>query len=208
MSHGYLPCQRRRLGSARHRRGAIVLEMLVGTTGAVLLGTALVMLMVTTYQVRNTLQGQSNTDWQVRSAINTLADSISNAQSYQISASPSTYSALQAATSNSVTCYTSSSTGAYRKYWYDSATKTIKRTTSTNSTSTLVRSVDSVSFTYYVSGGQFTNTSANWVTTASPSAPTSAELPTIGAVKITVGMTVNGYTRQYTTLVRMRNSPL
>ena len=104
-----------------------MMELMVATTSMVLLGAALVMLMVTTYQVRNTLQGQSNTDWQVRNAVNIFADSISNAQSYQISSSPITNSALQAASINSVSCYTSSTTGAYRKYWYDSTTKTIKQ---------------------------------------------------------------------------------
>ena len=194
--------------TVRHRHGAMLIDLLMGSMASVLIGAALVTMMLTTYQVRGTLQGQSNTDWQVRNAMNILADSISNAQSYQTSASPVTYAALQAATTNSVTCYTSSSTGTYRQYWFDSANKMLKRTTSTNVTTTLVRNVNSVSLTYYVSGGNYYATSNSWVTTTTPSAPTAAELPTIGAVKVVVSMTVNGYTRQYSTLVRLRNSPL
>jgi uncharacterized protein YcfL len=183
----------------------VIIDLIIGSKLGLLVGASLLMLLVTSYKSRDLVVGQGNTDWQVRQSLNILSDNISSATSYQVSTN--TYQALQAAASNSVTCYTSSA-GAYNRYWYDSANKQLKKTTSTGTTTILLRNVDSVTLTYYVSGGSYYAASSSWVTTTSPNAPTSTELKSIGAVKMVVQMTVNGYTRQFTTQVRLRNSPI
>ncbi|HEV2473095.1 MAG TPA: hypothetical protein VGS41_10540, partial [Chthonomonadales bacterium] len=61
---------------------------------------------------------------------------------------------------------------------------------------------------YYVPpSGYYIASIANWNTTASPTAPTSSELPTIGAIQIFATTGSSGYSRTITTFVRLRNSP-
>ena len=190
----------------RTQRGSMLLDLLISSFISLLAGAGLVVLFATSTKMQSVFLGQTSVDAQARDALNVLSDSIADAYSYQTSASPLAFSAVQAAASNSITVYTSSS-GTYSQFWFDSANKQLKQTTSTNVTRIMVRNVTALTLAYYKTGGNYTDTAANWVATTNVNAPTAAELTNIGAVKITVTVTVNGLTRQLTTFVRMRNSP-
>jgi len=190
----------------KKQNGSMLIDLLVSVFISLLAGAGLVTLYMTTTKMQTTYLGQTDVDAQARQALNVLSDSVMDAYSYQTVASPAQFSAVQAASTNSITCYTNSS-GAYTKYWFDSANKQLKKTTSTNVTTIMVRNVTALTFTYYKTSGNYNDTSANWVTTTNPNAPTNAELCFIGAVKIVETVTVNGLTRQFSTLARLRNSP-
>lgn len=188
-----------------HRRfsGMILIELLMASLAALVLGTALLAMIQADVMGVSTVQGQSIADAQARQPLDILADNIRAAYPY----GSTTPSCLEAASSNSIYCYTDAS-GDYVRYWLDTTVSpaALKKTVGTTTT-VLISGVQSLQFTYYVSGGAYTPVSGSWVTTASPNAPTSGELPNIAAVKITATVTLNGYTRQLSTTVRLRNSP-
>ena len=175
----------------RRHRGNMLIDLLVSTFVALLVGAGLVALYFTSTRMQTLYLGQTNVDAQVRQALNIMVDSIGDATAYQTSSSPTQFSSLQAATSNSVTCYTSTA-GAYTKYWFDSANSQLKKTTSTNVTTIMVRNITGLTLTYYKTSGSYNDTAANWVTTTNPNAPTNAELKLIGSVKIAATVTING----------------
>lgn len=184
----------------------MLIDLLVSSFVTLLAGAALVTLFATSTKMQSVYLGQTNVDAQARLAINTLSDAVADAYSCQTQSAPAQYSAIQAATSNSISCYTGSA-GSYSKYWFDSANKQLKKTTSASVTTIMARNMTALTLVYYKTSGSYNDTAANWTTTTNPNAPTNAELRLIGAVKITATVTVNGMTRQFSTLVRMRNSP-
>ena len=93
---------------------------------------------------------------------------------------------FSAATTNSITCYTTTTGTTTVRYWLDTSTSpgTLKQTDSSG-TKTLLTDVQSLQFTYYVSSSaNFTSTSAQWTTTSNANAPTAAEIPNIGGIGI------------------------
>lgn len=117
-------------------------------------------------------------------------------------------SALDSGSASDLTYYSSASGAKVR---YHVSGTTLVRTVGTSNTNALVN-VDSLTFTYYVCALNVDGTapaynSATLTPTANPNAPTSAELPSLGAVRITASTSTEGRTLQYSTLVRLRNSP-
>jgi type II secretory pathway component PulJ len=194
------------------RRGATLIEALVACLITGIIGSALVVLVQSTLASRFSLAGQNATYATVQKSLNILMDNLRTAQTIQIQTSPALYAALSAASSSSVTCYTDSA-GDTLRLWLDTSTSpaTLKETRTVSGVATTTQvllGVQSLQFTYYVvAGSAYTAPSASWTTTASSHAPTSAELPTIGAINIAVTVTLNGYTRQLSGFVRLRNSP-
>src|SRR5690349_20561273 len=99
----------------KFQKGSALLDLLVASTLALIVGAAIVMFTQTTYKARDLVQGQANTDVWARKTLDTMADSIRNAQSYQIQSSPVVNAALAAAGASSITCYTDSA-GDYAQY--------------------------------------------------------------------------------------------
>jgi hypothetical protein len=181
------------------------MEVLVATVAALVVGTAMLAMIQANITSFFLTQGQNVADATARQPLDILADEVRGAQPYS-------GSALQAAASNSITLYTSTA-GAYTQFWLDTTVNppALKSTTSTGTTTVLVSGVQSLQFTYYIptSSGSaaYTPPTSGWATTASPHAPVTAELSEIGAVQIVATLSLNGYSRQLTTFVRLRNSP-
>ncbi|HLJ54552.1 MAG TPA: hypothetical protein VKT77_05885 [Chthonomonadaceae bacterium] len=194
---------RSRSRAARRRGGRTLVEMLMATLISLFLGTALLMLIQSTMTARTSVTDGNAATRDVRQCMNTIGNNIRNAQMY------STNGVFSTASTSSVTCYTNTTGTTTARYWLDSTVtpKAFKQTVG-GVTTTLLTDVTSVSFTYYVdpSSTNFTSPST-WSTTADSHNPTAAEIPTIGAVGITVTVTNGTVTRSLTSLVRLRNSP-
>ena len=189
------------------RRGAALIEMLIAGLISLLMGAAILSFTLADYTGRNVVQGQNNANASARHALDMLCDSLRNAQPVQIQSSPVVNAALQTASATSVTVY-NTTIGGTARYWLDTTTTppALKKT-SGSATTVLLSGVTALTLTYYTSG-QYTAGSAAWQTTTVPNSPTSAELPKIGAVGVSVTISINGYYRQMSSFVRLRNSPL
>lgn len=190
------------------QRGETMIELITTTLVLMLVGSALAVLVFESYDARGNVSGQGSATAWARRALDELADNIRNAQLYETSTSPATYEALEAGTATSATIYTDAS-GDYTQFWFDSTTDTLKKTTSGGSgtTTVLLEGVTALSYTYYVSGGNYNAAASSWVTTSNSHAPVSTELPNVDAVAITATVTQNGYARQLSALARIRDSP-
>lgn len=196
---------------AKTKRGMTLVELLVASLLGLLVASALLMLVQTTYTAQDTLFGQNAAYARIRQAVDRLADNIRTSQLYPSHSATGT--ALVDATSSSLTCYTDSSGTNKINLFLDTSTTppSLSKTliSSTNSdTYNVVNGVQSLQFTYYLqSNSTFASSSAAWPTTVDPNQPTTAELKNIGAVMISATVNIDGYARTLTTFVRLRNSP-
>ena len=184
----------------------MILELLVASLVALLIGAALLMQMQASYSARNVIQGENSASAGSRHSLDALCDSIRNAQSYQIQATPALYSSLQAGSETGVTCYTDTLGGTTR-YWLDTDANppALKKTTG-NTTTVLVSGLSALSFTYYTSP-VYTAAAVSWNATVLPHSPSAVELPLVGAIGITTTTSIDGNSRQISSFVRLRNSP-
>jgi Tfp pilus assembly protein PilW len=192
-----------RIKRYRTRRGTVLIEMLVSSLVALLIGAAVLACVQVTAQTNATILGQNNTDSVARRPLDILADNLRNAQVYGTTGA----SCIQAATTSSLSCYTDSA-GSYVRFWQDSTTTpaTFKKTSGATTT-ILITGVTSLIFTYYTSTGLYSPASSSWATTVDPNNPTATELTKVAAIGIKATVTVNGYTRTLSSVVRLRNSP-
>ena len=188
------------------RRGALLIELMFSGLMAVVIGCALVMMFQTTYTNRTDINGLNTTYAGVRQVIDTLADHLRNAQSYN---NAGTYNVMSAGSASSVTIYTDTTGNNMARYYLSNSALMEDVTSSgTTTTTTLLSGVTALTFTYYeVSGLNYSAPSASWSTTANANAPTSSEMPNVGAILISATVNINGYTRQMTSFVRLRNNP-
>lgn len=181
--------------------GMTLVELLVACVAMLVLGSALLTLVATTYSASTNVTAAVQSFAGVRQAVDLVADHIRNAQSNGTQV-------LTAASPTGITYCTAG--GGTVRYWFDSATSTLKRSDSA-ATTVAVSGIQSMTLTYYkdISASYTSTTSGpnNWPTTVDPNNPTAAELPNVGAVDIVLSITVNGYPRRIDTLVRLRNSP-
>lgn len=193
----------------RRRRGILVIELLIAGFLALLVGSATLMLVQSTYNSRSVLSGQNLTYAGSRQVMDTLADKLRNAQQYQVGGS---YRVLSAASGSDITICSDTSGGTTR-FWQDTtvspaALKMTVTSGGTATTSTLLSGVTSLQFTYYMSSGaNYATPSGNWTTTANPNAPTDGEKPAVGAIYVTATVGIGGYSRSIASFVRLRNSP-
>ncbi len=178
--------------------GIALMDLIIGLAISLLVGAAGLQLIVATYNARTDVSGQNFVNALCRVQIDTIADTLRDAQ-----IGPS-LCAFSAASKSDVTVYTDSSGDSVRLYLNTTVSPyqlmRVRTTAGVAGTAAAIGTgVISLQFTYYPAG--------SWSTTLSPNYPSTSELPTIGAVGITVQMTVNGFTSSLTSLVRMRNSP-
>jgi len=196
----------------------MLVEILIGAILMLVVGTVLVGVITIAYDSQRTISGQNLADATARAAMDSLVDNLRTA-----SADPAgSNSVLSAAAINDITYY-----GEYYntasppalvfytvRYWVDSSVSpaTLKQTVVENGVTTTTRiaqGVSSLTLTYYTAGGAYNAPSASWVTTANPNSPTAAEMPSVGAIGITVTVTTsNGYARTLSSFVRLINSPI
>ena len=193
------------------KRGMTLVELLIASLLGLLVASALLVMVQTTYTAQDTLFGQNVTYARIRQAVDRLADNIRTSQLYPTGVAAG--KALTNASISSLTCYTDSSGTNKIQLFLDTSSSpySLSKTliSSTDSTTyDVVNNVQDLQFTYYVqSNSTFASSTSAWPTTANPNQPTNAELPNVGAVKISVTVNVDGFSRTLTTLVRMRNSP-
>ena len=190
------------------RSGAILFEFLFAIMASLLIGASLIVLIQCTNTSQTVVMSAALSDAAARKTMDTLTAHLSNAQPYQISSSPLTYSVLSAGAASSVTCYTNSA-GDTERYWLDTTTtpRTLKRTVTISgvaTTTVVVNGLQTLQLTYYLTNG--TNyTAASWI--SNTTAPSASNLPAVGAIGITATVTINGVQQQLSSFVRLRNSP-
>ncbi|MBI3721164.1 MAG: hypothetical protein HY248_01310 [Fimbriimonas ginsengisoli] len=182
------------------RRAAYSLvELLVGALILCLLLVGVYGLMAAQAVAQSVAYDMTASSRDARAALDLLADHLRGAQ--LCTSGGVVGSALGAGTASDITYYTTNAAATVR---YHLSGTTLVRTVSGTNTNALVN-VNSLSFTYYTSA---TYNSATLTTTTNPNAPTNAELPALAAIRITASTTTDGRTVQYSTLVRLRNSPI
>ncbi len=184
------------------RRGFVLLQVVCSSALALLVGAMLVMFVRITAVSQQLTMDQHTAELTGWRPMHRLADNLRKAQSYG-TGNPT----LLAATSSSLTLY-DDSLGNTSQYWLDSIAQphTLNRTRA-STTQMLAIGIVSLKFTYYLATGNTPVQGACWVTTASPNAPSAAEMPNVVAVGITITMPLDGATRDLTTTVRIRNAP-
>jgi len=179
------------------RRGLTVVELLIGLIiGALALG-ATFKYFTSIMLTNDNVAGQGVAYQQARLAIDTMCDHLRNAQlnsngSYVVN------SVLHEAAPTTFTYYTDSSGS---RVTYALSSGALQRAVSGDSP-TILSNVSSLNLTYY----RMVTYNGN-VTSIAGTTATTAELPQIGLVKIQVGVTIGGYTANYESFVRLRNSP-
>ncbi|MCL5283867.1 MAG: prepilin-type N-terminal cleavage/methylation domain-containing protein [Armatimonadetes bacterium] len=161
-------------------RGITLIEMLVACLIMLLLGSGLFTLMTTGYGAQASITDQNTVDTRSRFVINTLADNLRGTTN------------LTAAGPSDVT-FTDESDNSVR-YWLSNGSLLSTTNGQPSSGNTLMDNVSSLSFTYW------TYSNGSWSSSNSPSAPAN-----VGAVDFTVVVTLNGYSRQLSGTVVIRD---
>ena len=192
------------------QRGVTYVELMLGLFCSVLMLAALWQLFGADNVANQLIFNGTFATQQAREPLDTLADHLRDAQ---LCGTPGTNCTgadtvgtsrvISAAAASDITYYSSNSvsTGTPVRY-YLSGTSLIRSVGGTNTT--VLSNISSLTLTYYVSTSY---NNGSLTTTANPNAPVAAELPDLIAVKITASTTVSGRTSQFSTLVRLRNSP-
>ena len=150
--------------------------------------------------------------------LNTVGDHLRNAQMC-LSANGCTAgvqgSVLSAASANDITYYTDGTNANGSPVRYHLVGNNLVRTVGATN-KTVLYNISSLTTTYYkitslASGSAtqaaYNSTPAHVSTTTNANAPTAAELPNLAAIRITATSVIDGHTVQYSTFVRLRNSP-
>ncbi len=189
----------------RARSGQNLVELLIGMLLALLTGAALFALMSSNYASRSAVTGQNFANANTRQPLDTLTDTLRNAQSIQYG---TIYQALVEADTSDVTCNTlnpDGTTGTSR-IWLDTSVTphVLKRSKNGGPAQTLVVGLQSLRITYYTPAGNAYNAAnAAWSESTAPN----SNLPGIGAADIQATFNNNGNTRTLESFVRLRNSP-
>jgi hypothetical protein len=202
------------------RTGMIMLEVLIAAMGSLMVGSALLALIKCTYTAQTVTVGENMTYSGAREGINIIADHLRTSQPFLIQASPALYSVISAdagasATSGtSVTCYilspgTQTSTGDTERYYLAGGNLMRQQTLAgvLQTATTVLPNVTGLTFVYYTDPGATYTTLAAWPTVTLSSPATVAQLTSLAAIQVTVTMGVNGFSRQISSLIRLRNSP-
>jgi hypothetical protein len=178
------------------RRGTTLTELLVVTLLLVVAGASLFGVFTVSFGIHDKVIGQNNAFAEARKAVDLMADHLRNAQ---LNSDSNTGSAIHAASINDLTYYADTAPTQIR---YRLNGTNIERTDS-GTTTTVARSIQSLTLTYY----KLSSYNGSWTTTTNASAPTNSELKEIAGIEIAVDVAMDGYATQYRTLVRLRNSP-
>ncbi len=175
-----------------------MLQMVLSGGMGLLVAAMLLMFVRVTMVSQQLTTDQHNAELIAWRPMHRLADNLRKAQIYGSQM-------ISAGTATTVTIYDDTS-GNTSYYWLDSIAipHTLNRTRGL-ATQTLATGMTSLQFTYYLATGKTPAQGACWVTTANPHAPTTAELPNVVAVGITITMPLDGSTRTMTSVVRLRN---
>ncbi len=195
------------MSRSRSRSGITIIELVWAIFTAVLLLAALYVLYGADQAANELVFNDTFSIQQSREPLDTLGDHLRDAQSCQ-SANGCTGgvqgSVIDSAAVSDITYYTSGSTATGSPVRYHLVGTNLVRTSGSTNTNVLFN-LSSLSLTYYKSS---TYNSSSLTTTVNSHAPTAAELPSLAAIRITASTTTSGRSAQYSTLVRLRNSPV
>ena len=179
--------------------GLTLVELLVAALLLTVAGGALIGIFGMSFRSHDVVIGQNIAYSEARKGIDLMADHIRNAQLNKNTGSGVLNSVLHAGAIDDITYY-SDDAGTQIRYRLNGSN--IERTDNTT-TAVYVNNVQTLTLTYY----KLTSYNGSWVLTTDPNVPTSAELPFIGGVEVRVSVLIDGFTTEYRTLVRLRNSP-
>ena len=182
----------------RHR-GLSLVEVLIAGILVLVAGGALVGIFGMSFRAHDVVIGQNIAYSEARKGIDLMADHIRNAQLNRNTGSGVLNSVLHSGTINDIVYY-ADDTGAQVRYRLNG---TDLERTYNNVTTVSVGGVQSLTLSYY----KLSSYNGTWVPTTDANAPTAAELPTIGGVEIRVSIARDGFSTEYKSLVRLRNSP-
>ena len=184
----------------RRLRGSTLIEAMVALLLLMLLGLGAFQFFVSSNLARDSMMYGNTAITDGRQPIDIVSDHLRNAQQY--TSDNITYVAISAATATSVTYYTDAS-GSTVQYLLSGSN--LQRVDSTGTT-TVLPNVSSLQFTYYLAP----SASSYYTDTLTVGDPTGFGVPErarIAEIKITGAVTANGYSRSFSTTVRLRNSP-
>lgn len=182
------------------RRGTTLVELLVALIILMVIGLGAFQFFISSNLAHESVVAGNAAITDARQPVDIVADHLRNAQQYTTDSI--TYSVISAATATSVTYYVDSA-GATVNYALSGTT--LQRIDATGTTNVLYN-VSSLTFTYYLSpttSTYYTDT----LTVGDPSLFTVTERARIAEIKIAGSVTVDGYPRSFSTVVRLRNSP-
>lgn len=180
-------------------RGVSLVEVLISAILITVAGGALVGIFGMSFRAHDVVIGQNIAYSEARKGIDLMADHIRNAQLNKNTGSGVLNSVLHAGASDDIVYYTDDA-GTQVRYRLNGTN--LERTDNSVTTVT-ADNVQSLTLTYY----KLTSYNGAWTQTTDPNAPTDLELPTIGGVEIRVSIAKDGFTTEYKSLVRLRNSP-
>lgn len=183
-------------------RGNAMLQLLLTSFLSLLIGAMLLMFVRIHMVSRQLAMDQHSAELTAWRPMHRLADNLRKAYPYGTGGAT-----IAAGTANSITIY-DDSVGTTSRYWVDTTVSpyTLNRTRGTQ-TLTIANSFQALTFTYYTATGKTPSQGACWATTANPNAPTSAEMPNVVAIGVTITVKVGTGARTMTTAVRLRNGP-
>ncbi|GMV89388.1 MAG: hypothetical protein AMXMBFR81_23190 [Chthonomonas sp.] len=182
----------------KKQRGTTMIELLLAAMISLIIGAVTMVAFTDSVTMRDVATGQNRAFAMARTAVDSLADHLRNAQSNAGDAD----TAIGAATKTSVTYY-GLNEGALHPVTYFLEGTQLKRTDA-EGTKVVLNHVSSLEFSYFKTDDY---TAPTWTPTTNPHVPTSAERPKLAAVGIKATVTADGYQRTLRTFVRLRNSP-
>lgn len=185
----------------RNRRAGVTLvELMVGIVITLFLGSVFWGIMTISYSVNYNVVGKNMVSADARRAVELLASHLTNAQLNKSTSTGVLNSAIHAAAATDITYYTDA-TGADTVRYRLSGTNLLR--TDSGGDSVAATHIQSISLKYF----KATAYNSAWVPTTDPVAPTAAELVQLAGIEVKVTVTRDGYSADYTSMVRLRNSP-
>lgn len=182
------------------RSGVTLIELLVGIVITLFLGSVFWGLLTVSYAVNSNVIGENLVSAEARKAVEIIASHLTNAQLNTSAVNGTLNSAIHAASETSVTYY-ADATGTDTVRYRLNGTN-LQRTDGGGDT-VVAQDIQSISLNYFKASAY----NSAWAPTKTPTAPEAAELPELVGVQIKVVVTRDGYSADYTSVVRLRNSP-
>ncbi|HRK21932.1 MAG TPA: prepilin-type N-terminal cleavage/methylation domain-containing protein [Fimbriimonadaceae bacterium] len=182
------------------QRGVTLVELMVGIVITLFLGSVFWGIMTISYGVNDNVVGANLVRAEARKAVEILASHLTNAQLNTSTVNGVLNSAIHAASASDITYYTDNTGTDTVRYRYSNGT--LLRTDSGGDT-TVATDIQSVSLKYF----KATAYNSAWAPTKTADAPEAGELPQLAGVEIKIVVTRDGRSADYTSVVRLRNSP-
>jgi Tfp pilus assembly protein PilV len=192
----------------RRQMGLTLIELLISLLMSLVVAAGLFSIFTNTFAMHDAVVSQGSAETSARTPLDDVADHLRDAQQYWTTGAVTptlvTQSSVIAnATTTSVTYYRSNLSSDTVRYWLNGTNLT---RTAGGTDTVLMGGVKTLTFTYWKApnaNGNYNNSSATKII----GNPVAAELPFLNQITIDASVTVDGYSRELVSLVRLRNSP-